>query len=324
MTKYSPAYRNRKSRVHFQVNISTLILTILLDVLSKDNNGDFQVAKQLTEFQFLPKEKFIVQPRKEISISKSNDYSSIQPVIDTISKSVPPTTEYSDEFVIPLGTGSAIPSRYKNVSATWFYHQSGSILFDAGEGTLGQLDRRFGDQLDVQLQSMKAIFVSHLHGDHQLGVFTVIRHWLQITDENAKLFIIAPRPSYTWICDLAALENVNLNRVQFLDCKILASDPFGDYSQELRSSTNFQSFTPVPVDHCKLAFAAVVKYKNGFSVSFSGDCRPSSLFAQIGRDSDLLIHEATLPDDMKADAIKKKHSTFSEAIEVGKRYNSIE
>ena len=71
------------------------------------------------------------------------------------------------------------------------------------------------------------------------------------------------------------------------------------------------------VDHCYGAQAVSLTFLDGFKVSYSGDCRPSALFAKIGQDSTVLIHEATLEDDLAGDALAKKHSTTSEAIGVG-------
>ena len=51
----------------------------------------------------------------------------------------------SDIVVTTLGTGSALPSKYRNVSSTHLDIPGlGGILLDAGEGTVGQLRRRFG------------------------------------------------------------------------------------------------------------------------------------------------------------------------------------
>lgn len=55
-----------------------------------------------------------------------------------------------------------------------------------------------------------------------------------------------------------------------------------------------------------------------FKLRFSGDCRPSMDFAKLGINSDLLIHEATFNNCFFEDAVKKKHSTFSEALHVAK------
>jgi ribonuclease Z len=44
-----------------------------------------------------------------------------------------------------LGTGSAIPSKYRNVSAIFLNVPGhGGLLMDAGEGSLSQLYRRYG------------------------------------------------------------------------------------------------------------------------------------------------------------------------------------
>ena len=40
---------------------------------------------------------------------------------------------------------------------------------------------------------------------------------------------------------------------------------------------------------------------------------------EIGADSDVLIHEATMEDGWEEEAAKKRHSTTSQAIKVGVR-----
>lgn len=48
-----------------------------------------------------------------------------------------------DLEIVLLGTGSSQPSKYRNVSSIFInLFSKGSILFDCGEGTLGQLKRR--------------------------------------------------------------------------------------------------------------------------------------------------------------------------------------
>ena len=56
---------------------------------------------------------------------------------------------------------------------------------------------------------------------------------------------------------------------------------------------------------------------SSFKFSYSGDCRPSAHFALIGKDSTVLIHEATFDDELQGEAMAKKHSTISEAVAVG-------
>lgn len=87
--------------------------------------------------------------------------------------------------------------------------------------------------------------------------------------------------------------------------------------QALQSATGLRELSACQVSHCFDAQAVALSFPNGFKVSYSGDCRPSKRFAEIGKDSTVLIHEATFDDEMQGDAEAKKHSTTSEAIGVG-------
>lgn len=71
------------------------------------------------------------------------------------------------------------------------------------------------------------------------------------------------------------------------------------------------------VHHCLHAQAVSLTFSTGFKFSYSGDCRPSQRFAQIGKGSTVLLHEATFDDELKSEAEAKNHSTTSEAIGVG-------
>jgi len=66
----------------------------------------------------------------------------------------------------------------------------------------------------------------------------------------------------------------------------------------------------------------VFNFPTGFKVAYSGDCRPSERFTEIGQGATLLIHEATFDDELQGDAIAKKHSTTAEALNVGKKMNA--
>lgn len=98
--------------------------------------------------------------------------------------------------------------------------------------------------------------------------------------------------------------------------------PESHISRLLRASTGLTNLNAVFVNHCRHAMGLVLEWEDGFKVSYSGDCRPSKDFAEMGKDSTLLIHEATFQDDLKGQALAKKHSTISEAIMVGKWMNA--
>lgn len=89
-----------------------------------------------------------------------------------------------DIIVTPLGTGSAVPSKYRNVSSTLLHLPDGGyILLDAGEGTWGQIARKFGSGAEGKekiLRELKCIFISHIHQDHHAGLATILRQRNQV------------------------------------------------------------------------------------------------------------------------------------------------
>lgn len=85
----------------------------------------------------------------------------------------------------------------------------------------------------------------------------------------------------------------------------------------IRSATGLSNLVSCPVSHCFGAQAVSLTFPTGFKFSYSGDCRPSRRFAHIGQNSTVLVHEATFDDDLRSEALAKKHSTTSEAIGVG-------
>lgn len=70
-----------------------------------------------------------------------------------------------------------------------------------------------------------------------------------------------------------------------------------------------------PVVHCPDAFAVAVTHSRGWKVVFSGDTRPCAQLDAIGKDCTILIHEATFEDNLVTEAVDKKHSTTTEAIQ---------
>ncbi|KAJ3330589.1 hypothetical protein HDU91_003536 [Kappamyces sp. JEL0680] len=267
------------------------------------------------EFQLEPQPKwlpFVEPPPSRIDVGSQ---SNIQPILDAL-KTRTALDGFNGEYIIPLGTGSAIPARFRNVSATWVHHRAGSLLLDAGEGTLGQLDRRFGVDLETQLASLKLVFISHMHGDHLLGTASVVKAWREARNrKDAKLYIVAPSLAWKWLQTMESLEGGPNDDLRFVDCERLRVIKNSvEILEPLYRDLELAYFQAVDVPHCQLSFGCVVQFSSGFKVSYSGDCRPSKNLADAGIGSDLLIHEATLPDCLLADAVKKRHSTFSEAI----------
>lgn len=75
-----------------------------------------------------------------------------------------------------LGTGSMMPATFRNVSAISLTanHQF-NILLDCGEGTFAQLIESVGcKHIDRYLQDLRVIYITHIHPDHNLGLFKVL------------------------------------------------------------------------------------------------------------------------------------------------------
>ncbi|KAI8971600.1 beta-lactamase-like protein [Mycotypha africana] len=237
----------------------------------------------------------------------------------------------SNVEIITLGTGSSIPAKYRNVSATYIKIPGyGSIMLDAGEGTYGQLMRRFGiRKLGEELKSLRCIFVSHLHADHHLGVIQLINKWNKMHwEDDATLTIVAPFIYMNWLKEYNRVEYfLKKNKVKFIrNESILASrEPVGE---ELKSLENLKTtlglsvLEPVDVIHCLYAYGLSLEHESGWKLVYSGDTRPCNKLVERGKDATILIHEATLEDAEKEKAIAKRHTTLSEAIEVGERMNA--
>lgn len=128
-------------------------------------------------------------------------------------------TRESVEIVL-LGTGSSQPSKYRNVSSIFInLYSKGSILLDCGEGTLGQLKRRFGiEGADDAIKGLKCIWISHIHADHHTGLARILalRRDLLNGLPHEPLIVIGPRQLKRFLDAYQRLEDLDM---QFLDCR---------------------------------------------------------------------------------------------------------
>lgn len=81
--------------------------------------------------------------------------------------------------VVFLGTGAALPSKYRNVTCIYINRfKRGGMLLDCGEGSLGQLTRRFGVAGVRQIVcSLACVWISHIHADHHAGLPRWVLHF---------------------------------------------------------------------------------------------------------------------------------------------------
>ncbi|KAG5398515.1 hypothetical protein IGI04_020329 [Brassica rapa subsp. trilocularis] len=125
-----------------------------------------------------------------------------------------------DMEIVLLGTGSSQPSRYRNVSAVYIdLFSRGSILLDCGEGTLGQLKRRYGLQgADEAVKKLKCIWISHIHADHHTGLARILARRRELLKGGAHepVIVVGPRPLKNFLDAYQRLEDLDM---EFLDCR---------------------------------------------------------------------------------------------------------
>ncbi|KAI0491836.1 hypothetical protein KFK09_026097 [Dendrobium nobile] len=141
-----------------------------------------------------------------------DDVSDIPPCLDNITR--------EDMEIVLLGTGSAQPSKYRNVSSIFInLFSKGCLLLDCGEGTLAQLKRRFGvDGADNAMKTLKCIWISHIHADHHTGLARILALRCQLLRDSPHepLLVIGPRSLKRFLDAYSRLEDLDM---LFLDCR---------------------------------------------------------------------------------------------------------
>mmetsp|Transcript_21756 Transcript_21756/g.42796 ORF Transcript_21756/g.42796 Transcript_21756/m.42796 type:complete len:777 (+) Transcript_21756:107-2437(+) len=219
-----------------------------------------------------------------------------------------------------LGTGSAIPSKYRNVSSILLRTNSGSMLWDAGEGTCAQLARLLGQKGAHQLveSDLKCVYITHMHADHHLGLLNVLS-W-RARAKSPKLLVVGPSDLADFLeKSLYALKGP-MPEYEFiaLDHK-LGGTPSGHEIDISYILPSVNTLTSVLVYHCYDAYGVVVNLSSGTKLVYSGDTQPCDRLVMVGKGAHMLIHEATFEDEKVDQARAKRHSTLSEAISIGKR-----
>uniref|UniRef100_V5EX16 ribonuclease Z n=1 Tax=Kalmanozyma brasiliensis (strain GHG001) TaxID=1365824 RepID=V5EX16_KALBG len=133
-----------------------------------------------------------------------------------------------DILVTTLGTGSAAPSKYRNVISTLIQTpSSGTILLDAGESTYGLLRRKFGcrrdgtaaesgalvpQDIDDILREMRVLFISHIHADHHIGLIRILleRRKLQPRPEH-PLYLVGTGFVHNYLEEYEHVEKLGLD-----------------------------------------------------------------------------------------------------------------
>ncbi|XP_017000181.2 ribonuclease Z, mitochondrial [Drosophila takahashii] len=240
--------------------------------------------------------------------------------------SFPHNSANSYPKIIFLGTGSCIPNKTRNVSSILIKTAIDAyVLLDCGEGTYGQIVRLYGrDQGQKILRQLQAIYVSHLHADHHIGLIGLLRERRQLEPKASPLILLAPRQIDPWLEFYnRQIETIEDAYTLVANGELLATPLIGEKVDPLGIS----SISTCLVRHCPNSFGIsltlAAKYKDEpVKITYSGDTMPCQDLIDLGRDSTVLIHEATMEDDLEEEARLKTHSTVSQAIQQGRNMDA--
>ncbi len=247
-----------------------------------------------------------------------------------------------------LGTSAAMPTLHRNVSGLAVKADSDLLLFDCGEGSQRQMIR-FGTGFSVD-----AVFFTHFHADHYLGIIGFLRT-LGMGGREQPLTLYGPAPARK-ILDAAI--HLGVERLAFpVDVQelrggeIIARKGYGVRAIRVDHRVNALGYAleedvrpgrfdpeaarllgvPSGPDFGRLQKGQTITLPDGTEIKpeqvmgstrpgrrviISGDTRPCAAMVEASRGADLLIHESTFSDDEQARAIETRHSTAREAARV--------
>lgn len=95
-------------------------------------------------------------------------------------------------------------------------------------------------------------------------------------------------------------------------------------SRELCGKLGINYLQTCRVPHYNMSHALMLNMgrQNQFKLTYSSDTPPCDNLIALGRNSTLLIHEATYPDKCIQNAEVNRHSTLSQAIEQSEKMNA--
>lgn len=250
-----------------------------------------------------------------------------------------------------LGSSGALPAYGRFPSSQHLTIQNRNFLIDCGEGVQLQLAR-----YNISIHKISHIFISHLHGDHYLGLTGLLFSMhLQKRESDLHLYsfkgldeilmaqmkhsqsvlnykiifhtLYENKVEHIYEDDLLTVETIPL------DHKIKTSGflfrekpkPFNIDKGKLQEGTPLQHIVllkkgeDIYDGHGKLLYKNsdfTVPPKHAYSYAYCSDTQPIESILPQIKNVDLLYHEATFMDDEREKARQTRHSTASEAATV--------
>ena len=238
------------------------------------------------------------------------------------------------------GTAGSVPTPKRGLPALLLRAGGERILFDCGEGTQHQLLRSIG------LPDIDAIFITHLHLDHWLGLPGMIKTF-DMRDRDRPLDVFGPpglkalyqqvlkpiigRTKYPLeVIELEHHEEVGFgdfviasfpvsHRVEAYGYAFIEDDRPGRFDVEaaralgVTEGPDFGRLQRGETVNGVKPEQVVGEDRTGRRIVYTGDTSPVQSVEIYAHHADLLVHEATFCEDDKARARETGHSTAAQA-----------
>ncbi|MDE1856849.1 MAG: ribonuclease Z [Candidatus Micrarchaeota archaeon] len=250
--------------------------------------------------------------------------------------------------VIFLGTAGAAPTKERGLPSVAIERNGKVYLFDCGEGTQRQLMA-----FSVNISRIAAVFLSHAHGDHVIGIAGLIRT-LALNRRTDPLTIYVPKGEEKKIHPLIGFDEAILSykievrgigsgivykgdgieiRAFALRHSVKALGYIFDEPARLhfdkerckRLGIKGEMFAQleksghIAVNGKRISIGSITTKGKGRRIVYAADTRPQQNTVTAAKGADILIHEATYSNALVALAKERMHSTAKEAAEIAKK-----
>jgi ribonuclease Z len=242
------------------------------------------------------------------------------------------------------GTSGSVPTARRGLPALLLRAGGERILFDCGEGTQQQLLRSVG------LPDIGAVFVTHFHLDHWLGLLGMIKTF-DLRARERPLTIYGPpglhallgglrpiigRTGYPLqLGELEPYEEIRFgsflispfpvnHRVEAYGYAFVEDDRPGRFDVEaaralgIVDGPDFGRLQRGETVHGVRPEQVMGETRAGRRIVISGDTAPCQAVEVLAHDADLLVHEATFMEDERSRARETFHSTAHQAGEIAR------
>jgi len=244
-----------------------------------------------------------------------------------------------------------MPTKDRNQNGILISYGSEKILVDCGEGIQRQLKI-----VGVSLAKINRVLISHLHGDHVLGLPGLIQS-MGNSDYQKTLHIYGPIGTKKFVRKLFDTfifnKQIGINVIEVKSRRVFQNDDFFIETYPIEHGVPTQGYSIIEKDKRKINVGFITKegikegpllgklqagkdirwngkkiksddatkITKGKKVSIIFDTVPCKSLDNLAKDSDLLICEATYLSNLEEKAKEHKHMTSKQAADLAKRNN---